>query len=385
MTDQAMLSPFERRLAGAMDAYTAGIIDPTPAAAVASRAMASRRRLWLGVDTRWLRLAFVAGLLLLGVVAATLLAGRRPALGDWVLNVGCGADVTCPEGEGLWISRPGEDVHRRLFSDQPVRMVHATWTPDGRTIVATDQHDLYVSGLDGPSRKVGPCSVPCLGQDDPAVSPDGTMLAYTVSRFPAWEDAGYAAFMDLVVASLAPDGTLGTPRVLVTEAASADGAHQIFGPRWSPDSRSLVFWENAIDGDGRASGSAVFTVNIDDPVPAQLTDWNGFAGDADWSTDGRSIVYSTFPADVVRPSSAAASDLYLIPSTGGAARRITFAPSGSYRSMQPRFRPDGKITYMVAKPGNPEIHVIDPTDLHDETVMTGLTRTQPEWQPVRSE
>ena len=44
MTDQTIITPFERRLTDALDAYTAGIVDPTPTFDVATAAMAAGRR-----------------------------------------------------------------------------------------------------------------------------------------------------------------------------------------------------------------------------------------------------------------------------------------------------------------------------------------------------
>ncbi len=381
MTDRTF-STFERRVAAELERYAAGVVDPTPSATVAARAIASRRRGRLGFDRRWVRLALVAGLLLLALVAAFVVAGRRSDDAGWILVVGCGADPSCADGETVRASRADGSDERPLFTDVAATMRHATWTPDGRLVVATDQRDLYVSDLDGPSQLIKACRIPCLGQDDPAVSPDGTMLAYTVSTFPAWEAAGYAGSMQLVVAPFGPDGSLGPARTLVERVADGTtGANQIFGPRWSPDGRELVFWENHVDRDGKVTGAAVSTVAIDGGEPRLLTDWSLVAGEADWSPDGGSIVFATHPSAVVGPGEAAPSDLWLIPSVGGVPRQLTFSKSPSYRPVQPRFRADGSIVYAVVRPGMPEIHVLDPRSGRDEPLLTGQVRLQPEWQP----
>ena len=264
-------------------------------------------------------------------------------------------------------------------------MYHASWLPDGRSVVATDQHDIYLSGLDGSSRRIVECAIPCLGLDDPSVSPDGTQLAYTRSLFPAYEagDIGYAGSMQLLVAPISPDGTVGEPRIVQEATADGEnGAEQIVSPRWSPDGRTLLYGLYRIDGDGHGVGASIFSVDAAGGIPTQLTDWTLMAGDADWSPDGASIVYSTYPDGIGRTRDDQWSELWLIPGTGGAARRLTFADALFNSAIKPRFRPDGRIVYGLLRPGTPEIRLLDPRDGTDEPVVTGLMRLMPQWQPA---
>lgn len=382
MSDQTVLSTFERRLVDVLDAYTAGIVDPTPTIDVAATAMAAGRRPWY--EARWVKVLALAALLAIGLVGAMALVAQRPAIGPRLLSIGCGADVSCPEGQGAWVSIPGSDEDRKLFTDQVTSMYHASWLPNGRFILATDQHDIYITGLDGPSRRVIECKIPCLGLDDPSVSPDGTQVAYTASWFPAYEagEIGYAASMQLLVAPIGSDGTVGEPSVLVEEKADGEtGGNQIATPRWSPDGRTLLYGLYHIDGDGHGKAAAIFTVDADGGTPTQLTDWTAMAGDADWAPDGTSIVYSTYPDGIGRTRDDQRSELYLMPSTGGTARQLTHAGSPSADSIKPRFRPDGRIVYGVLRPGTPEIRLLDPRDGTDEAVVTGVMRLMPQWQP----
>ena len=369
-------------MAEALVAYTAGVADPLPTRDVAAVAMVARRPRWF--DLRLVRLIAVAALLAVALLAAVVLAGQRPGFGPRVLSIGCGADTTCPEGQGVWLSIPGSTEEQQLFTDQQTSMVHASWLHDGKSIIATDQHDIYLAGIDGPSRRIVDCLIPCLGLDDPAVSPDGTMLAYTKSVFPAYEDGeiGYAASMQLLVAPIGPDGTVGTAQVLLEEEADGEtGGYQLMTPRWSPDGRTLLYGLYQIDGEGHGAGAAIFTMDATGGTPKQLTDWTANAGDADWSPDGASIVYSTYPDGVGRSRDDQRSELYLIPGTGGEARQITFADAPFVNSVKPRFRPDGRIVYGVLRPGTPEIRLLDPRDGTDEPIVTGLTRHMPHWQP----
>ena len=73
---------------------------------------------------------------------------------------------------------------------------------------------------------------------------------------------------------------------VVVSQSGLDG--QLHFPRWSPDGRQIVFWNET-------DTPAVWIVNADGTGLRQLTSTDLLAGDPDWSPDGERIVLSTRP------------------------------------------------------------------------------------------
>ncbi len=169
----------------------------------------------------------------------------------------------------------GRVVLPRHFIDSDIR------TSEGRALVATEHLEF-----------------------DPAVSPNGDLIAYTVenrSRFEIW------------VARI--DGE--EPRYL------ALGRH----PRFSPSGNEVVY--SRIDLDGNKD---IWKVDVRTGVPERLTDAAEIDDLPDWSPDGRSIVFAS-----ERDGKLA---LWTIPSSGGQRLKLN---DGGYA---PRYAPDGdRIAY----------------------------------------
>lgn len=112
--------------------------------------------------------------------------------------------------------------------------------------------------------------------DDPRISPDGSLVAYT-----AWgidrEENDYTASIWLVPL----DGSA-EPRRL-THAKKIDGS-----PRWSPDGSRLAFVSNR--GDSKAK--QLFVLPVDGGDPVQLTELDEDVAEVVWSPDGTQLAFS---------------------------------------------------------------------------------------------
>jgi tricorn protease len=239
---------------------------------------------------------------------------------------------------------------------------------DGKTIVF--EHDFGIWKLDLASRQVKAIPIEISAEtqetltefkefnstvDNYDAAPDGKRVAFSVhgDLFTAPTDEGElrqlteGASRDLDV-QYSPDGKSVAFTSDVTgreeiHIVAADGAGQ---PRrvtdldtlksalaWSPDSKSIAFV---------TSDRKLMTVGADGKNQKELASSSyGAIGSPAWSPDGKLIAYSK--TDVTR-----STDIYLIPSTGGEEKKITF---DSTSEGNPHFSADGTKVYFVRRDG----------------------------------
>jgi Tol biopolymer transport system component len=148
---------------------------------------------------------------------------------------------------------------------------------------------------------------------DPAVSPDGTRVAY------AW-NGGDGPNFDIWVRLVDAE----TP-LRVTDGPAADKT-----PAWSPDGSRIAFARY------ESGGCAIFVVSALGGPARRLAD----CGDKDepemdWSPDGKSLAAS------VRVEGGP-SRIRVLSIDGGDARTLTDPPAGTYGDWGPAFSPDGR-------------------------------------------
>ena len=113
---------------------------------------------------------------------------------------------------------------------------------------------------------------------DAGWSPDGRKIAFDSDR------ANLPGRQEIHV--MDSDGT----NVRRVTTLPADAMFDL-APRFSPDGRRLVFTRYITDP-GR---SVLFTVRVDGGGLKQLTPWANGASDADWSPDGKRLVFEATP------------------------------------------------------------------------------------------
>jgi TolB protein len=113
-------------------------------------------------------------------------------------------------------------------------------------------------------------------QDDPDVSPDGRLLAYSSGLVISLRQAGVRVVRQLWIMDLAS----GAPTLLVP------GAYQDIHPDWSPDGEWIAF---ASDRSGELE---IWVVRADGTGLRQVTTGPGAKSWPAWSPDGRKILYT---------------------------------------------------------------------------------------------
>ena len=195
--------------------------------------------------------------------------------------------------------------------------------------------DLYLATLDG-DLELRLTDNP-LGENEPAWSSDGTLIAYSILG-----DAG----LDIWVTAVSE----GEARAVTS------GAGDEHGPTWSPDGSKLAF---------TSTNSIIEVVNLDGNGRQHVTDGSASDFDPSWSPDGARIAYARDATDGVENS-----DIWLMDPSGASKEALTNMEGAEYR---PAWSPDGeKIAFVGTQTGRSEIYVLD---IRNDTISQ-LTRDQ---------
>jgi len=266
------------------------------------------------------------------------------------------------------------------------------WSADGKSLIFYSAREtrvpaIYSIGLEDGRLKE-------LTQDDiallaPAVSANGQLLAYGRGRGD-WARKGYrgAANSDLWLLPLNSSGA--TPRRLTTFAGND------LWPMFSPDGKSVYYTS---DADGVAN---LWKVSVNGGKPAQVTrQKDGYIHYPTISRDGKTVAYETdFSLWAVDPTSRSAQprrltvtaavedkprmetrnlgpraeelevspdgnllavgmrgDIFIVPSTGGDARRVTASLARDYDF---EWSPDSRsLAYVSERDANQDIYLLD--------------------------
>jgi dipeptidyl aminopeptidase/acylaminoacyl peptidase len=202
------------------------------------------------------------------------------------------------DGTFQWLPHPGHDPKNQLhllpaaggesrpLTDLPLTVRQASWAPDGSWLVfSVDDAEPEEGSLD-PST-----SIHAVGMDDaaprrivnveggqsaPAVSPDGTRVAFL--HTPSWD-----AETEIAVVEVGPGGVArGEPRILTGDWHRTAGA-----PSWTPDG-SAIRWTSLSD-----ANTHVFEVDAEGGPVRQVTEGDRTLGSVSVSSDGRFMAYTS--------------------------------------------------------------------------------------------
>ena len=304
-------------------------------------------------------------------------------------SAGSGADPTHPfageaswlayqtnraGGEGVWLIHPDGSQDHQVATDAPGQeQLLPDWFPDGTRIAFTTRggktEPLYEYDLNTrKSRLLFDCEDPCIGDDEPAVSPDGSQVAFIRALGPITQQ-GLPRDCALWVGDLAS----GSTRPVTSNTKPP--CDREYNPRWSPDASHLTYWRISADGK-----TAVYTITATGENQQQLTDPSLVAGEADWSPDGKWIVFATHP--LAQFDCCEISNLYRIHPNGKGAEQLTQFDGPDLRATQPRYSPDGEwIVFTAVTPTSRTLSAMPADGGKPVQMTTSGIYTHGTWQP----
>ena len=232
-----------------------------------------------------------------------------------------------PVGGGIYVVPAAGGEPTRVTTEQYLQLERLTWLPTGRELVFSSAGSDFVSSSSlwrvsasgGTPERLG------IGGDNaanPAVSPRGNRLAYEQPRLDAniWKIA-------------LPQSTRPGPLpARLTASSWQDG-----GPQFSPDGASIAFHSD------RSGSDEIWLCDTTGANLVQLTSFghslDGFAGTPRWSPDSRQLV---FEARVKGHPG-----LYVINADGGVPRQVMIEPFGY--GVVASWSSDGHWIYFGAK------------------------------------
>ena len=245
----------------------------------------------------------------------------------------------------------------------------ANWSPDGSTAIfmadlgtgqgiwevnadGTGLHEVFVapagSGLD----------------DGPSFTPDGTHIIFTRC---CPEGYGYSLW------SIAADGT-GLKDVTKEPVVNGDGPSDNL-PQVSPDGKRILFHRCVPDNSPNGCTSQVAVVNMSGSNLRLLTPPSLNAQLANWSPDGKRIIFTVFPTD------GAASGIAIMRADGSGLRQLIFDDPGT-STFGPCFSPDGSTILFALSPstGGVDLYSMRPDGSHVTQVTgKGTLELWPQW------
>ena len=192
------------------------------------------------------------------------------------------------------------------------------------------------------------CTGQCLGDAQPAWSPDGRQILFTRALGPVVHDD--AAELDLMVMNR--DGS--DQRLIRRFGRIVDG----LGPgaegkaEFSPDARQIAVTLVTLGADPRRSASAVYLMNADGSNLHAITPAKLHGGNPDWSPNGKLLVFHSNNYHFSAPS-----EIWVVKPNGKGLRRLRRLHSG--RDYQPVWSPNGRqIAFGHDGPAVHGVHVL---------------------------
>jgi TolB protein len=252
--------------------------------------------------------------------------------------------------------------------------VGPAWSPDGTRLMyagtSSDAADarggIWETTAEGSEPRLisTDCKPPtCVEEIDPSLSADGTLLAF-IRQVGTETDAATSfvvAIRDLTTGAVTELEATRQPAGLVMHRH----------PRWSPDGVRIVFHSLTFGTGSRQEDSDIFVINVDGTGLRQVSPDSIVAGDADWSPDGTTIVFTSKPIHEWGYHDFGERHIYTMAPDGSNLRRLD--PNGWWGA--PSWTPDGtRILFTEgSRPQGLDVHNIMVMDRDGSNVQTIAT------------
>ena len=242
-----------------------------------------------------------------------------------------------PSGADLFIAKADGTAERKLLANSELDY-NPSFSKDGNWIIFTSERngsaDIYRVRVDG-SDLERLTDDPAY-DDQAALSPNGTLLAFVSSRGSGSSDVW---ILDLKTRKLRN----------VTNAPGGD-----FRPSWSPDGKWIAFSSDRSAKLQRVEGgwehlhaASIYLVQPDGKGLRRLTPAGKFTGSPKWSPDGKRVVFYEMPvADTLGDGHDITSQIVSIDVATG--KRIEHT-AGPGLKVSPQYLDVGRIGYLVKK------------------------------------
>ena len=307
-----------------------------------------------------------AAILVAVLVAAMLVTVTRPA------------EATFPGGKGRFLfESQTTDILALSSGGTETRLGEGSKpavSPDGSRIAYVLSRNIWVMNADGTG--IRQLTTDSKFNDGPAWSPDGTRIAFSAGAPSAFDDD------DIFVMNADGSGKINLTNTQ-SNLSETD-------PAWSPDGTRIAYTRSFCDPNG-GGADCVFVMNADGTNQTNLTPevtlpqcpnqpgyfHKGASEDPNWSPDGTKIA---FEGTVICPHGSG-TDIWVMDANGG--NKINLTDDNSTGDHQPVFSPDGTELAFTSDRGSSSVqrlYKITSAGSISGALSTGEA-LYPDWQP----
>ena len=267
----------------------------------------------------------------------------------------------------VWLVHPDGSEDHQLESSVRGEYTEPDWSPDGAQLAFVSRERSYEYDMrTKKTAQLFDCERPCLGDTDPAYSPDGDSVAFT--RFVGPLVDGVPSDCGIWIG----DRTTGQVQQLTSKKHCDPYEISV---RWSPDGKRLVYYRELTLPSGEVT-TAVYTVAADGTGERRLTAPSLAATEPAYSPDGEWIVFYTHNVNLEDGD----SQLFRMRPDGSGIEQLTDLVG--MRAFSPRYSPDGDWILFTVFSGWKELWAIpasggEPVVLADQEDFYGRATWQP--------